>query len=453
MAQRLRVVGKRIKVLYIEDPPRWEFRFLRWGLIRDRNMEAQTFLTSADPQFVQDHSPSVEPLATVPRTREELFEYHVIILGDVDPYDRELGEERLELIREFVEEGGGGLLVVAGQRHMPRSYVGTPLEALLPVEVDAEDLGLFSVGRAIETPFTPELTLDGRQNPLMRLENDLEENDRMWGRLAGFYWLYRPRAVKPLAQVLAQHPDLKTQKQQPVPVFAVQQVGAGLTFYSGTDEVWRWRAGVGDRYTYRFWGQVIRYLSTGRLLRSKRFAITTDRAVYDLGDPIEIRAEVNDRSLRPSEEETQDVFLEGPSGEVHRVTLTQPPRAKGQYKGRAVADRVGPYRLWIAAGPTPERPNPGDELAVRVFQVQVPEIEKADPKMDERLLTRMATATGGRYFPLAELAKLPGSVDAVYEVKDVRVAERTLWDRWEVLVALVAVLGVEWYLRKRWKMW
>ena len=41
------------------------------------------------------------------------------------------------------------------------------------------------------------------------------------------------------------------------------------------EERWRWRAGVGDAFTYRFYGQIIRFLSHGRFQRSKRFSITT----------------------------------------------------------------------------------------------------------------------------------------------------------------------------------
>lgn len=458
LTQRIRVIDKKIKVLFVDALPRYEFRFLRWGLIRDKNMEAHTFLLSADPEFVQDCSPGLSPLADIPATREELFQYHVIVLGDIDPQDPKMGPDRLKLLREFVEDFGGGLLVIAGQHFMPRAYAGTPLEPLLPVVIDAAEDDLSST-RAITEDFRPKLTLDGRKHPTMQLENDPEQNLELWeGRgqytqgLPGFFWFYRPKERKRTAEVLAIHPEAQTGKQEPVPIFSIQAAGAGTTFFSATDDVWRWRAGVGDRYTYRMWGQVIRYLSTGRLLKSKRFAISTDKAVYDLGERVLVTAEVNDRNMKPSTDETQTVYIEGPDGTVEKLDLAKPPQAQGRYEGARVAAKVGTYRAWIAAGPNPEKPDQGEELASRVFQVQVPVLEKADPKMDEELLKKMAASTGGKHFRLGEIKGLPSAVGTIREVTEVRVSERDLWDRWWVPLALVGLLAVEWLARKRWKM-
>jgi hypothetical protein len=453
--KRIRVIDKRIKVLYVESLPRWEFRYLRWGLVRDKNMEAQTYQISADPEFVQDSSPGVPPLTGIPSTREELFQYHVIAIGDVDPQD--LGEERMKLIREFVEDGGG-LLLIAGRQFMPRAYAGTPLEPLIPVKVESTD-DFFGAGRPIRESFRPKLTADGRRHPIMQLENDPEENAALWeGRgdyapgLPGFYWHYRARERKKSAEVLATHPDALTSKQEPSPVFALQPAGAGTVFFSATDEVWRWRAGVGDRYAYRFWGQVMRYLSTGRLLRSKRFSITTDKSIYDLGEKVRIMADVADRNMKPLEEETQAAYIQGPDGQVEKIELARPPGTLGRYEATRAASKVGSWKVWIAGGPNPERPEPGEELDIRNFEVQVPVLEMADPKMDEELLRKLAAATGGKYFALDEIADLPEAVGTIREVSEVRIAERELWDRWWVIVAVVALLTTEWVLRKRWKM-
>jgi hypothetical protein len=455
LQQRLRVIDKRIKVLYIENLPRYEYRFLRWGLVRDRNMEAQIFQISADPEYVQDSSPGVPPLSRVPSTREELFAYHVVILGDVDPYGPQMGEERLKLLKEFVEDFGGGLLVISGRMFTPRSYAGTPLESLLPVRIDPGDDGLSSLGSVIRQSFQPKLTLDGRRHPLMRLENDPERNRSLWegARLPGFYWYHKAREVKPGAEVLAVHPEQRTQKGDPVPIFAIQPAGAGTTFYSATDDIWRWRAGVGDRYTYRLWGQVVRYLAAGRLLTSRRFSITTDRSVYDLGDRVLVSAEVRDRDLKPSEQETANAFLETPDGEISRFELARTPGVPGQFRAELTAEQVGAYRVWLGPeGSDAAAPAPGEELAVRIFSAQVPELEKADPRTDSALLESMARETEGAYLTLAEVDRLPEMVGTVREVVEVRLSERERWDEWWAILVVVGLLGLEWALRRRWEM-
>ncbi|GIW72345.1 MAG: hypothetical protein KatS3mg102_1887 [Planctomycetota bacterium] len=451
LQQRLRVIDKRIRVLYIEDLPRYEYRYLRWGLVRDRNMEAQVFQISADPEYIQDSSPGVPPLVRVPASREELFAYHVVILGDVDPHGPQMGPERLQLLREFVEDYGGGLLLIAGKHHMPRAYADTPLEPLLPVRVDTADDLFGSLGRVITRTYMPKLTLEGRRSPLLRLEADPERQRALWegGELPELYWYFRPREVKPGAQVLATHPTARTAKGEPVPIFALQQVGAGTVFYCGTDDIWRWRAGVGDRYTYRFWGQVIRYLAAGRLLTSRRFALSTDRTAYDLGERVLLSAEVRDRDLKPSEAQAVTAWLERPDGQVERLELRRRPEAAGRFFTELLPAQVGAYKAWLGPEGSGPQPAAGEELAVRMFSVQVPELEKADPRMDERLLRAMASASDGAYLRLDEVDRLPELVGAVREVVEVRLAERELWDRWWVVAGFVGLLGVEWLLRRR----
>ena len=44
----------KIKVLYVEHPPRFEYRYLKNSLVRDPKILAHCILTSADPEFSQE---------------------------------------------------------------------------------------------------------------------------------------------------------------------------------------------------------------------------------------------------------------------------------------------------------------------------------------------------------------------------------------------------------------
>lgn len=129
LSKTIRVLDEKIRVLYLENLPRWEYRFLQHALIRDVTTETHVWLFSADPDFVQECSPSLQPLASFPRTREELFRYHVVILGDVDPAD--LGTDVCTLLKEFVDEGGG-LVFLSGRHANPAKFVHTDLYPVLP---------------------------------------------------------------------------------------------------------------------------------------------------------------------------------------------------------------------------------------------------------------------------------------------------------------------------------
>ncbi|HEX8372626.1 MAG TPA: hypothetical protein VF585_07595, partial [Chthoniobacterales bacterium] len=129
---KLRVVENKIHVLLIDQDPRWDFRYLLAYLQRDRRLEVKTVLIDGEPGLESfKDSPF---LAALPEDREGLFRYEIIILGDVDP--KSLGETRMKLLREWVEQTGGGLIFHAGRKFNPFAYANTPLEALLPVVPD-----------------------------------------------------------------------------------------------------------------------------------------------------------------------------------------------------------------------------------------------------------------------------------------------------------------------------
>src|SRR5207253_3183695 len=108
---------------------------------------------------------------------------------------------------------------------------------------------------------------------------------------------------------------------------------------------WRWRAGVGDRYMYRFWGQILRFLAHGRFQRSKRFLVTTDKSKYTVGEETRIRARVLDRSLRPATEKSQEVVVERPDAQTEKLELKLIEGSPGNYEGRYKPVKMGTYKV------------------------------------------------------------------------------------------------------------
>jgi hypothetical protein len=127
---RLDVTDRRIKVLYVEGTPRWEYRYIKNVLIRKKDeMVVWCLLLSADKEFPQEHTQGnyidkngnekkIEPLDSFP-DKEALMEFDVIIWGDVDPGINKynIGEDTFVNIREFIETGGvpeGGQAIGGG---------------------------------------------------------------------------------------------------------------------------------------------------------------------------------------------------------------------------------------------------------------------------------------------------------------------------------------------------
>ena len=70
-----------------------------------------------------------------PKTREELFNYRGLILVSVEA--GVFAGDQLQMIAEFVERRGGGLLMLGGPRSFGEGgYGGTPVADALPLDID-----------------------------------------------------------------------------------------------------------------------------------------------------------------------------------------------------------------------------------------------------------------------------------------------------------------------------
>jgi hypothetical protein len=451
----IKVLDQKIKVLYLEGPPRWEYRFLKNGLIRDPTMEAQVLLYSADKDFIQESSPGIAPLKAFPRTREELFQYHVVMIGDVDP--ESFTQEGLELLKDFVSEAGGGVVFISGENANPARYLHTALYPLLPVEVP--EAGRGAEARSPTERFNVELTGVGKEHAVMRLDNDPERNRELWENrddletrhLPAFYWSADVNREKPGAVKLAVRPTRMHPIYGPRPVFAFQNFGKGRSFYSGVDNTWRWRAGVDNLYFYRFWGQVVRFAASGRLLgKTNRFSITTDKQTYTIGDKVSIDGRVYDANMKPSTEETIRVFHQVESGggaapkapEVITLSLNK-VKGPGSYEGTITAEHLGHHEVWI--GTENERLG-----TPRSFTVKVPDLEYRETRMDREKLKKIAEISGGKYHDFQDVPALVKELRSVTKPRLTAIEDRNedLWDRPWVLLLLTALLAGEWICRK-----
>src|SRR5215204_2760734 len=70
------------------------------------------------------------------KAADELYRYHAIVLDDVE--SEFFTQDQLQLLKDFVRQRGGGLLMLGGQESFRNGkYDRTPIGDLLPVYVDA----------------------------------------------------------------------------------------------------------------------------------------------------------------------------------------------------------------------------------------------------------------------------------------------------------------------------
>lgn len=460
----IQVKPEKIRVLYIEGVPRWEYRYLKNSLLRaDKNLIVHCFLTSAGRDFVQECTRGQQPLVDLPTDRQTLLEnYDVIIMGDVPPdrlgINRDDRDRFLDSLREFVRRGGG-FLMIAGEYDSPRSYAGTSIQELLPVELAGqEDEAILP--REQRDEFLPRLENPTKPHDLVRLEDDPDRNRQLWEEpngLRGQYWFSPVKKAKPGAEVLLRHPEYKNRHGNMV-LAATTFMPEGRTMYLGFDSTWRWRYVYGDYYFERFWRRTIRHLALNRLKSGdRRFSLAVERNVFELNDRAALEARVLDDTYQPTRKANQQVFVRAlRSGKVSTVTLDPAPGEPGTFRSAFVVNEEGRYESWITSDDT----QGGKRVASVEFEARLPDRENREPMLDAATLKAIAGISAGgtgasragedHYFPLSRISdvvrKFPGGGSQEFpepaEVRD-------LWDRGWTLLALLLVLGAEWILRKK----
>jgi uncharacterized membrane protein len=447
LRRSLRVLDEKIKVLYIEGTPRWEYRYVRAVLKRDQRIDVQFINTEGDKDLARA---SKEHVGRFPEKEAQAFRYDLVILGDVRA--NTFTPTQLSLMEQLVRERGGSLILLAGPKHAPAEYLDTPIAAMLPVRFEQEKWE--EIGDDVHPVLTPE----GRRSTVMALERGEARTQALWSNVKPLNWVPPVLAPKPGAQVLAELSDT-AQRPRAFPLIAWQRYGAGKCMFVGTDQLWRLRARTGDKYHLKFWGQAIQFLTLSRLLGdNQRLRLQTGQEEYALGEPVEMFANVLSDLYEPLSSPAFTVYVAPSSGgEPQSVALRAMPGLPGMYQGFFTPAAPGRYRLSASAedeapagtGATPLGQAPGAQSqAVVEFDVRPDAAEQVDTSMHREVLARAAEITGGEYLSLRELPLLPDAIQgqprAATFTKDVE-----LWDNWLVALVFVGFVAFEWGWRRK----
>ena len=430
----LTFIEEKIKVLYVEGFPRWEYRYLSWVLRRDPRLDVQFLMTEGDPELAE-HSPI--HLGAFPAEGHESFDFDLVILGDVPAgYFR---SDQMSWMEQQVKRRGGSLLMVGGSLHAPQSYKGTPIGKLLPVRVEGDEW------HSVSDRVAPVPTEAGFSGKIGSLGVSPKRARGVWSKLRPLYDV-APVAPKPGSRVLVTLSEKRGDGDRPYPLVSWHRYGSGKAFFVGTELLWRLREKVGRKHHEHFWSSTIQFLTLSRLLGgNKRVTLETDRPQYQTGESVRLFADVLDRFLDPVTDSTYRVEVRkaGAAGEEagQQVPLSASPGAEGFYRGFFVPREPGTYKVLAREG---------DRSAANVARFEVVDAspEMVDPGARPDVAQKLAERSGGRVVPLAELGKLSEWIER-RQPRFIRELSFSVWDHWLVYVLLLLVAGLEWWLRRR----
>lgn len=418
-----------IHALLADASPRWETRYLAAMLERDRRVR----LTRRYHDVIVD-DPGV-PL--LPRTQSEWDGYDLVCLGDLDA--AELPPEQQQRAADFVGRRGGFLVIIAGPRGMPRAFNLGAMANLLPIRpAPGGDPG--------GDPVRLALTADGFEHPITQVLDDPQLNKKLWPLLPPFDWVAGAVAPKPGATVL-----IEGMNRARTPVVAVQRYGAGRVFWIGAEESWRWRDRLGERVHQTFWLQALRWGLAGRLRgKDARLEAGLDRYLMDPGESAELRVRAAPAEGAPSA---------GPPLVRAERTGADPAPAPTLLPAFPLAGVPGLWRIEVGGLEegvwrlTITHPDPRLKGLSETRELTVRRragVEEFNLAGDPGNLARLAAAGGGRAATLDQADELARSMaSGLRPRKETRQKTVRLWNNAVSMLVVMALLCLEWFIRKR----
>jgi len=393
----------KFRVLLAADRPGWDFAFLRRQFEGDRNVELTAVSSGAE----------------VPDSREELLSFDLIVLVDPDWVSPPITPE---LLRAFVSERRGGLAVFGVPEGRPDAW-----PSFLPGTMQRP------IGTSLERRV--ELTADGASSPLLRIATGRSENLIAWRALPPVWTVPDGTFTAGTAGT-----ELMEAGGQPVAVLGGRP-GGGQVLVVLAEGLWRWQmAGENEDLFGRFVSNAARWLTARGEI--ERVAVTTDADVVPVGGRIAFSGQVYTTELRPETDATVEIAISrGGGAPVAELTLTP---VVGGYEGTLTAPSPGSYTYHATASVDGETVGT-DEGS---FEVEPFALEDADVRRRASALRRLADVTGGAYVTPATLDALPDEIP-LERVDRTTTREYELWDTPWLLTAFVALLSVEWALRRR----
>ena len=431
------VEDRREKILYFEGEPRFEVKFVRRAVADDENLQVVVLQRTADNKYLRLDVDDADTLVGgFPKTREELFQYRGLILGSIEA--RYFTPDQLRMIASFVNQRGGGFLMLGGRSAFAEGgYVGTPIADILPVVLGEP---LLTDGNPAFTEITVSPTRAGQTHPVMQVDDTEEASAERWRNLPAVSSLNPIFETKPGATTLL----TGTSESDERIVLAFQRYGAGKTLALPIQDSWMWQmhadVAPDDMPHELFWRRLLRWLVDGVPVQ---VVASVRRDHVGPGEPIDLLTGGVDGTYLRMNNSQVIAEMTSPSGDFVEIPLDWTTERDGEYKGHITPTEEGLYRIRVEA--TNNDNLVGTDMAY--FFASASDDEFFDSAMRAPLLRRIADETSGQFYTVDTVESLPE--DIAYTGAGITIVEELeLWDMPILLLLLIVLVGSEWGYRR-----
>ncbi|MBD3168576.1 MAG: hypothetical protein GF307_03765 [candidate division Zixibacteria bacterium] len=409
------ILKDRLNILLAGGNPSWNFSFLK------KELEAN------DKYNISYYLPGKTPKLIFKPQKDGIENFDCVIFTDIgnDTYNR-YGSD----IDRLLDAGRLNAFFVLS----PQSNTGRIQRLLRKIELLEENKRCYST----DGQFIPEVVNQSIPDALLKLP---EGNSYQ-----------KFSSMPPLKyQLIGLNPGdkwqiaIKTSMQNArnIPALLHSVINGNRIVVFNGGPLWRWdfymnRGEAPDTSAGIMIDNIITYLTVGG--QSEPIDITTDKRLYSSGEQVNFRARMLDENYRPLEGGTVMVQLRredspSPSFEIF-------PVEKGNFEGSPGRLPAGDYsyNAYFTVG--------GDTLETKSgsFKVQSYSEEFRSLTANRELLRKIASASGGNYYDVENIDDLdiPKNQGSIKLQNPYRLASLPV-----ILVIIIALLALEWGVRKR----
>ena len=450
--KKVSVEERKLNVLLFASAATREYQFVRNMLMREpEKFDFSICLQSAQNGTVQDVDPKkmLDRFPTELRAPDadpqNLGNYDVVVAFDPD-WRFLLGKEDAgtrgnpqEKLRSWVQDLGGGLVVIAGPVNtfnLVRDPELQIIQNLYPVIFDDSPDALHILDRSNKEPWALNWDPSASSQPYFDLtdsgdrsrffegwdlffdtQRNVETNQADLPAIRGFFSYFPVKQVRPGGQVLARYGDPSRQALTPngerQPFFVLSKSAKGTVFYIGSGETYRLRS-FSEKYHERLWTKLLRAM--GKKESSRGLLMVSSK--YNEGDTVLVEAELLDNDLKPLAADPRKPVLLNVIGPASLTDIPkewkdgismQADKGKpGAFATRFLVKSSGKYSLELRV------PGTGEKLPA-TFVVETSDPERDDTRPDHAQMHRLASISKG--VKLLDESKRPAFVESLSDAK------------------------------------
>ncbi len=414
-------VNRKNRVLVMDKRGRWESRYVKNAFGRDTAWELKSIL---GPEEYESNP--------FPKTREELIGLDLVVMA-ADSLSA-MNETQLRWVSDYIAELGGGMILIDSGRDKPLSILGNKEVDWLPVSfIESETAPLTVASLALEPAAI--------EQRAFAFEQDTGANRRLWEAFPPPRSSRRVRSA-PGAEVLV----IGKNDNQEYPLIVSRRSGQGRVVYLANDETWRWRYNVADLYHQRFWNQLAQWtMQPPYAVENDYVGLDAGERVYDFGKPIPIRARLRNAQQEPLTGAKAMAIIEQNGVRLQTLPLVEEAEGTGMVSGLANGLLSGRYQVRLEV---PGMPSEALDLETEFLVHPPQDLEMQVLASNRALLEQIAKATGGKYYDESQADRVSESLQTLRTGK-IEQSRTLLWQSYPWFLAVMTLLALEWYLRKR----